>query len=189
MAKFHITEGGNPGPCSATVRACPLGGEDKHFGSEDEARAAFAAEQGGSFAALLCREAPVEKAFEPSVLDYHPQENYPGMLDEEDMELQRKDLAKSPAVTAMVPRPWLYNSVAIRLEMGERSSSLLARTPQLLGLTYATSKFVLVALWALRRSALSQREPSSRSATLRPAVKSYSLLLWRSSTTQTLACL
>lgn len=119
MAKFHITEAGDPAPCSATVRACPRGGEDKHFGSEAEAREAFAAEQGGSFAAPLRREAPAmpvaEAPFSLPVLDYHPQDDYPGMLEyddhirlREDVQVQRRQLAVSPGITAMVPREGQY---------------------------------------------------------------------------------
>ncbi|MDP9821044.1 hypothetical protein [Nocardioides massiliensis] len=37
MAKFHINATGEPGPCTATVRGCPYGGEDKHFATEEAA--------------------------------------------------------------------------------------------------------------------------------------------------------
>lgn len=51
MAKYHINQAtGNVGPCTATTRACPHGGEENHFGSEAEARKAF--EQGNSTDAL-----------------------------------------------------------------------------------------------------------------------------------------
>lgn len=42
MAKFHINPStGNPGECSATVKDCPYGSPDEHYGSADEARAAY----------------------------------------------------------------------------------------------------------------------------------------------------
>ncbi len=41
MAKFHLKENGEPGRCRAFLRACPLGGEDEHYSSKEEARAGF----------------------------------------------------------------------------------------------------------------------------------------------------
>lgn len=42
MAKFHINPStGNPGECSATVKDCPYGSADEHYGSAEEARAAY----------------------------------------------------------------------------------------------------------------------------------------------------
>ena len=38
MGKFHITGDGTPGPCKATKRACPFGGENEHFSSLKEAQ-------------------------------------------------------------------------------------------------------------------------------------------------------
>ena len=35
--KFHIGATGNPAPCTATVRACPVGGAEVHFASAEEA--------------------------------------------------------------------------------------------------------------------------------------------------------
>lgn len=38
MTKFHVNKNGEAGLCSASLRSCPLGGEDKHFDSLTEAR-------------------------------------------------------------------------------------------------------------------------------------------------------
>lgn len=38
MSKFHINKKGVPAPCRATTRPCPLGGEDVHFNSIEEAQ-------------------------------------------------------------------------------------------------------------------------------------------------------
>ena len=38
MGKFHITADGTPGPCKASKRACPLGGDNEHFSSLKEAQ-------------------------------------------------------------------------------------------------------------------------------------------------------
>ncbi|WP_051259328.1 HEAT repeat domain-containing protein [Schaalia suimastitidis] len=40
--KFHVTEDGAR-PCKATVKPCPLGGENIHFASQEEAQAAYEA--------------------------------------------------------------------------------------------------------------------------------------------------
>ncbi len=47
--KFHVNSNGEAGRCSATKGKCPFGGEDQHFSSADEARAAFEATMDGSF--------------------------------------------------------------------------------------------------------------------------------------------
>jgi len=44
MSKYHITEAGNTALCKAEVKACPRGGDDRHFYSKEEARAAYEAE-------------------------------------------------------------------------------------------------------------------------------------------------
>lgn len=44
MSKYHITENGNAALCKAEIRACPRGGEDRHFGSKQEAQQAYEAE-------------------------------------------------------------------------------------------------------------------------------------------------
>lgn len=36
MSKYHLNNDGEPAPCTATVRPCPVGGE--HFSNEDDAR-------------------------------------------------------------------------------------------------------------------------------------------------------
>lgn len=41
MAKFHIKEDGSPGACSATVKACPRGGEHEHYDTAEDARRAY----------------------------------------------------------------------------------------------------------------------------------------------------
>lgn len=47
MAKYHISPStGRPNLCQATKKACPLGGEDDHYSSKDEARAAYEQKQG-----------------------------------------------------------------------------------------------------------------------------------------------
>ena len=38
MSKFHINKHGVPAPCKATKGNCPLGGDDSHFNSEEEAQ-------------------------------------------------------------------------------------------------------------------------------------------------------
>lgn len=35
--KFHISKSGEPAPCTASARACPVGGESEHFDSPQEA--------------------------------------------------------------------------------------------------------------------------------------------------------
>lgn len=44
MSKYHITEAGNTALCKAEVKACPRGGDDRHFNSKEEARKAYEAE-------------------------------------------------------------------------------------------------------------------------------------------------
>lgn len=39
MAKYHIDKNGKPSICKATKQPCPLGGDDVHFGSSEEAQA------------------------------------------------------------------------------------------------------------------------------------------------------
>lgn len=39
MSKFHINKHGVPAPCKATKGNCPLGGDEQHFNSEEEAQA------------------------------------------------------------------------------------------------------------------------------------------------------
>lgn len=39
MAKYHINKKGVPAVCRATSKPCPLGGEEVHFGSKEEAEA------------------------------------------------------------------------------------------------------------------------------------------------------
>lgn len=50
--KFHIDRNGNPAVCRATKRACPLGGDDVHFDSMEEAQA-YADEQNEAQFGLL----------------------------------------------------------------------------------------------------------------------------------------
>ena len=38
MSKFHINKHGVPAPCKATKGNCPLGGEERHFESQDAAQ-------------------------------------------------------------------------------------------------------------------------------------------------------
>lgn len=40
MAKFHVGANG-PAPCTATVRACPVGSEDEHYATQAQAQAKF----------------------------------------------------------------------------------------------------------------------------------------------------
>ena len=40
MTKFHINKHGVPAPCKATKGNCPLGGDDSHFNSKEEAQVA-----------------------------------------------------------------------------------------------------------------------------------------------------
>lgn len=40
MTKFHINKHGVPAPCKATKGNCPLGGDESHFSSQEEAQAA-----------------------------------------------------------------------------------------------------------------------------------------------------
>ena len=40
MTKFHINKHGVPAPCRATKGNCPLGGDESHFSSQEEAQAA-----------------------------------------------------------------------------------------------------------------------------------------------------
>jgi len=51
--KYHISKDGTAGICRATKGKCPLGGEDQHYGSLEEANEAFQKkmeeEQGNSF--------------------------------------------------------------------------------------------------------------------------------------------
>lgn len=61
MAKFHISEAGNPAPCKATVNACPRGGEADHYSSPQAARQAYEAAQAAEmFAPAQQRSARVE---------------------------------------------------------------------------------------------------------------------------------
>lgn len=38
MAKFHINKHGVPAPCKAKIGNCPLGGEESHFNTQEEAQ-------------------------------------------------------------------------------------------------------------------------------------------------------
>lgn len=58
--KFHITRAGRTEPCTATVRACPLG-EENHFGSLAEAvSASVAAEAADPESTFLAKTAPYD---------------------------------------------------------------------------------------------------------------------------------
>ena len=48
MARYHVGSDGSPRPCTATVRACPLG-EEAHYPSQEAALEAIRSEAGGSF--------------------------------------------------------------------------------------------------------------------------------------------
>lgn len=52
-AKYHIGSDGNAHRCSATVRACPYGGEQDHYPTPEAARAGFEAKMGGGALALI----------------------------------------------------------------------------------------------------------------------------------------
>lgn len=39
MSKFHINKHGVPAPCRAKEGNCPLGGEESHFKSQEDAQA------------------------------------------------------------------------------------------------------------------------------------------------------
>jgi hypothetical protein len=41
MSKFHINKHGVPAPCKAKPGNCPLGGDETHFGSREEAQEAI----------------------------------------------------------------------------------------------------------------------------------------------------
>lgn len=77
MAKFHITKKGEPGVCQA-LYSCPLGGEDEHFGTREEAQRAYEAKMtsellpaGKSKADLGVRElnALAKVSSDPDVID------------------------------------------------------------------------------------------------------------------------
>lgn len=51
MARYHLTEAGDPGVCRATQGRCPYGGSREHYSSAAEARESF--EAAHSMAALL----------------------------------------------------------------------------------------------------------------------------------------
>lgn len=58
MSKFHINWKGEPGVCTAKPGNCPLGGgEEDHFASKDEARAAYEAAH-NAFAAPVSKPVP-----------------------------------------------------------------------------------------------------------------------------------
>jgi len=44
--KYHVTTIGQVGACSATVRSCPYGGEDRHFDNPRDAHAAAMLQHG-----------------------------------------------------------------------------------------------------------------------------------------------
>lgn len=52
MAKYHITERGEPARCFAHFRPCPNGGADQHYDSKEEARSAFEATMSEAACAL-----------------------------------------------------------------------------------------------------------------------------------------
>lgn len=66
MARFHLRTDGNPGPCQAKQGKCPYGGDDKHFGSETEARQAYEASQGAAFEVRDRRMNSTYAGFDPS---------------------------------------------------------------------------------------------------------------------------
>ena len=39
MSKFHINKHGGPAPCRAKEGNCPLGGEESHLKSQEDAQA------------------------------------------------------------------------------------------------------------------------------------------------------
>lgn len=41
MSKFHVNDSGEPGKCSAQKGGCPFGEDAQHYGSPEDARAAF----------------------------------------------------------------------------------------------------------------------------------------------------
>lgn len=41
MAKYHVNNEGNPGPCGAEKGNCPFGGEEEHYSSFEDARMAY----------------------------------------------------------------------------------------------------------------------------------------------------
>lgn len=45
MSKFHINGAGNPGKCTAENGNCPFGGENEHYATAEDARAAYESKQ------------------------------------------------------------------------------------------------------------------------------------------------
>ena len=59
MAKYHISPTtGRPNLCHATVRACPVGGENEHYGTKEEAQTAFEQSMSGQTLVAVSKKAP-----------------------------------------------------------------------------------------------------------------------------------
>lgn len=52
MTKYHINKKGIPAPCKATKGNCPLGGDESHFSSQEEAQAAVDSQNASDYGIL-----------------------------------------------------------------------------------------------------------------------------------------
>lgn len=64
---FHLTEAGDPRPCSARLGRCPYGGVRDHYGSQEEAREAYEAAHFGQAFAQAMRRNPAARAMEEQI--------------------------------------------------------------------------------------------------------------------------
>lgn len=70
MTKYHVSPStGRPNICRATKRPCPIGGQNEHYSSKDEARAAYETQQSGNTVAV-----PMKKAQPKSIIEQLPTE-------------------------------------------------------------------------------------------------------------------
>ena len=57
MARYHVNDQGEPGPCRAKTRPCPFGSEEEHYASPELAREAFEDEMRREELFQKCRRA------------------------------------------------------------------------------------------------------------------------------------
>lgn len=71
MAKYHVNAAGEAGPCKATQGGCPFGGEENHYSTPEEARAAYertATKKKGLFS-IFKRSKPKHEVVEDAAIE------------------------------------------------------------------------------------------------------------------------
>lgn len=132
MAKFHVNENGDAGPCGAKRGKCPFGGEDEHYSSAEAAREAYEKRQSG--------EAEEFSRVDKLVQDYGKNSNVFKSWGEIHRDFKTSTDGKRSVLAnlkgATVLAPWVgpkplarYNEMNRKIEIMEKQQELAANPP------------------------------------------------------------